>query len=385
MAAAGCCVLLAAGCSAGGSGAAGPITLGSVNTLSGPITFPEASRAAQAVFDDVNAAGGVHGRKIRYVPEDDKGDPTTAAQAARDLIDNDGVVALVGSASLVQCEVNAAFYQQQNIVDITGTGVDPKCFDSANIAPVNAGPFVSTTVVLDYAYTRLRRTRLCAFFTIVAGTGAGYRQAVAEFERLTGGTLLIEDLSLSEQTTDYTPYVLRAKQAGCQVVLINGSEPIVVSWIKQAQAQMVTGVTWAFLASAYTVQVGRALGPAGDGVIANSEFEPYTEAGSPATAEWRAVMDKHNVPLTSFAQGGYLAARHIVQVLEGVKGPITRQAVTKALRTMAPIPSPMTGTPFVVGPGARHNPNRASKMVTLRGGVWRLAYPDWIVLPPASS
>jgi len=60
--------LALAGC-AGGDGAGGdgaPIVVGSVNTISGPATFPEASQAAAAVFDAFNEEGGLDGRTIEY-------------------------------------------------------------------------------------------------------------------------------------------------------------------------------------------------------------------------------------------------------------------------------------------------------------------------------
>ncbi|MEJ7653418.1 MAG: ABC transporter substrate-binding protein, partial [Chloroflexia bacterium] len=70
-------------CSASGTGTTGssskePIVVGSINALSGPATFSEASQAAKAVFDEVNATGGIQGRQIKYEITDDKGDPATA-------------------------------------------------------------------------------------------------------------------------------------------------------------------------------------------------------------------------------------------------------------------------------------------------------------------
>ncbi len=81
--------------------------VGSISGLSGNATFPEASQAANAVFDEVNAAGGIQGRDIKYKITDDKGDPATASANARQIVGNDGAVALVGSASLLECQVNA--------------------------------------------------------------------------------------------------------------------------------------------------------------------------------------------------------------------------------------------------------------------------------------
>lgn len=105
--------LALAGCAGGDGGSGGgdgaPIVVGSINTISGPATFPEASQAAAAVFDAFNDAGGLDGRKIDYKTLDDKGDPATATASARELVGSDGAVALVGSASLIECEINAKY------------------------------------------------------------------------------------------------------------------------------------------------------------------------------------------------------------------------------------------------------------------------------------
>lgn len=86
--------LTLAGC-AGGSGDGGgdgaPIVVGSVNTISGPATFPEASQAAAAVFDAFNEAGGLDGQMIEYKMLDDKGDPATATASAREIVGSDRI------------------------------------------------------------------------------------------------------------------------------------------------------------------------------------------------------------------------------------------------------------------------------------------------------
>ncbi|HRA09873.1 MAG TPA: hypothetical protein PKV54_10090, partial [Microbacteriaceae bacterium] len=66
-----------AGCAADGSGSGasdgdgngkvGPIMVGSVSSITGPAPFPEVPGAAQAVFDRVNAEGGINGRQIKLV------------------------------------------------------------------------------------------------------------------------------------------------------------------------------------------------------------------------------------------------------------------------------------------------------------------------------
>ncbi|MFC4049130.1 ABC transporter substrate-binding protein [Actinomadura syzygii] len=376
--------MAACGDSGSGSGGDGPINIGSVSTLSGPVTFPEASQAARAVFDDVNAKGGINGRKIAYTAADDKGDPSSAALAARDVIQNKKAVALAGGASLVDCQVNGPLYAQNKITDIRGIGIDPGCFSSPNISTVNTGPYFGSTVSLYYASETLKLNKVCSFFVIIGGTANAYKEGVDRWSKITGKKPLITDLSLSANTTDYTPYILRARDAGCQAVLFNGTEPMLVGWVKAAQAQKVKGIKWLFLAPAYTVEIAKALGPAGKDVVALSEFEPYTDSKSTINQDWRNTMAGHKVPLTSFAQGGYLAATHLVEVLRGIKGDITRESVTKAMKDLKPLPSNMTGTPFAFGPGDAHAPNTSAKFVKPDGnGGWTVLTPDWIKLPNA--
>ena len=106
LASAGVVLLVAAGCSGSGNGSTASIKVGAISSLSGPVVFPEASQAVKAVFDKVNREGGINGRMIDYRVEDDKVDPQAAQQAARKLVDSDEVVAMVGSASALECSVN---------------------------------------------------------------------------------------------------------------------------------------------------------------------------------------------------------------------------------------------------------------------------------------
>ena len=66
-----------------------PITLGILTPLTGAggADGPRMDRAMKAVFAEVNAAGGVLGRKIETVLEDDQTNPEAAVRAARKLID----------------------------------------------------------------------------------------------------------------------------------------------------------------------------------------------------------------------------------------------------------------------------------------------------------
>ncbi|CAM3908208.1 ABC transporter substrate-binding protein [Kibdelosporangium persicum] len=370
-------------CAGAESGTGGPIVVGSVNALSGPATFPEASRAAKAVFEAANAAGGVNGRKIEYKAIDDKGDPAAAAAAAREVVGGDEAVALVGSSSLIECEINSKYYEQQKILSIPGIGVDPACFTSPNIAPANVGPYHDMTLTLLYGSEVLKLTDICALLEIAGNTLPSYQAAIDEWTKITGKKLKYVDSTVPYGGSDYTSYIVKARAAGCRAITVNPVEPDSIGQLKAAAAQGWNDVTWLLLTSVYSENYAKAISNAGAGVYVPAEFYPFTDADSPQNKEWRDLMIKNNIPLTSFSQGGYLAAKYFLQVLRGIQGDITRESVTKALREMKPISDPMVGTPYVFGPAQTHHDNTAGWPVKLLSGTnkWELAAQDWLRIP----
>ncbi|MGC7098796.1 ABC transporter substrate-binding protein [Amycolatopsis lurida] len=376
-------LLTATGCAGAESGSGGPIVVGSVNALSGAATFPEASQAAKAVFDAANASGGVNGRQIEYKALDDKGDPAAAAAAAREIVGGDEAVALVGSSSLIECEINAEYYEQQKILSMSGIGVDPACFSSPNIAPVNVGPYHDMTLSLLYGSEELGLTDICALLEIAGNTLPSYQAAIDEWSAITGKKLKYLDATVPYGGSDYTSYIVKARNAGCKAITVNPVEPDSIGQLKAAQAQGWTDVTWLLLTSVYSENYAKAISNAGAGVYVPAEFYPFTDAGSPQNKDWRELMTKNGIPLTSFSQGGYLAAKYFLDVVRGISGDVTRESVTKALREMQPITDPMVGTPYVFGPGETHHGNTAGWPIKLSSGTnrWELAADDWLRIP----
>lgn len=358
-----------------------PIEVGNVSSLTGPGTFPEASKAAKAVFDRLNECGGVGGRPISFHIEDDQGDPAVAAQASRRLADQQKVVLNVGSASLLDCAVNSAYYAEQKLYSIQGTGVDPVCFNSPNISPVNTGPFTGVTIALYYASEVLKKQNVCRIRLFdIPGFTPAFDAAGVRWEKITGHKLMYSG-AIGKSTDDVTPLMLQAKKSGCQAVVVDGVEPHALAVGKAVKAYNLGDITWIGLTSYYTDNVAKQLGAGGDGLYANSEFEPYSNADSPALTDLRGLLTKNDIPLTSFAQGGYLAAEIAQQVLLGIKGEVTRESVNAALAVLDDYKTPLIGSPYSFKTADRHAPNQSSKFVVLKGGTWTVADGNWVTLP----
>ena len=363
-----------AGDSGSGGGTGDPIVVGSVNTISGPATFPEASQAAAAVFDEFNAAGGLDGRMIEYKMLDDKGDPATATASAREIVGSDNAVALVGSASLIECEINAKYYEQEGILSLPGIGVDTGCFNSDAISPANVGPFNDMTLTLQYGSEVLGLEDICVLLEIAGSTRPTYQAAIDAWTENTGKEPLYVDDTVPYGASDYTPYIVKAREQGCKALAINPVEPDAIGQVKAANAQGWDDVTWLYLTSVYSENFASAVDNAGAGIYVPAEFYPFTEENE-INADWRTLMTDNDIPLTSFSQGGYLAAKYFIEVLEGMDGDINRETVSAALKSMDPIENPMVGTPYAFG-----TQNTAGWPIILESGTnaWENISEDWL-------
>jgi branched-chain amino acid transport system substrate-binding protein len=87
--------------STGGVQAQELIKLGFAGALSGPASFVgvEIKRGAEIAVDEINAKGGVKGRKLVLVSRDDEHNPVKTVAAYRELVERENVVSIVGATN----------------------------------------------------------------------------------------------------------------------------------------------------------------------------------------------------------------------------------------------------------------------------------------------
>ena len=213
------------GTATSGGGATAPgvtsdtIQIGTTSALTGNVSGPATltTNGAQAVFDKVNATGGVHGRKIKVNVLDDGYTAPKAVANARTFIDQP-VFAVFGGYGTVPA---------QSIVPILEQAKVPYLF------PYQGNPYPDTKYV--FLMMPLYRNQTAAVIKeaiqkygkgsvyALVGKTADTPQTVQVAQQATsdaGGKWLGYD-EVNQGTTDYTPYVLRMKQAHPDFVLVS--------------------------------------------------------------------------------------------------------------------------------------------------------------------
>jgi branched-chain amino acid transport system substrate-binding protein len=120
--------VLIAAAMAGGTAQAQELLLGYLPALAGP--FATLSRtdeiAAQIAVDEINAAGGISGKKIRIISFDTAGKPDQAVVGLRKLAEDDKVLAIIGPFSSGECRVVFPAGERAGIVTMSMASSAPK-------------------------------------------------------------------------------------------------------------------------------------------------------------------------------------------------------------------------------------------------------------------
>jgi branched-chain amino acid transport system substrate-binding protein len=197
--------------------------------------------AAQMAASEINAAGGIAGRKLELVLRDDYGDPDSAAFVAEDLYESD-VSAVVGHLFSETTLAAAAVYNggAHPMVAISPSSSSPDITTAGDyIFRLCPSDLVHGATLARLAYNRLNLRRGAVLYLNDA-YGRGIRRTfVDEFTRL-GGELLAVDPYLGD-APDVGPYLDRmAKGRRPDFLVVAGNRPDAEAIIRQARARGLT-------------------------------------------------------------------------------------------------------------------------------------------------
>ncbi len=353
-----------------------PIVIGAITGKTGPDDFSNSTRAAKAYFDCLNANGGIHGRPITYLVEDDQWNPEIAAQLGAKLVDDRKAVLMVGNSSFVECGANAELYKKAGILVVAGVGVPRECFFASNYAPTNAGPRVSMVGALGYALDKFQVKSIVCIGPNIPNVGTWSCDGVTALAKEKG--LVHQTILMDPGSADATSVVLQAAASKPDAIVLGLPKGLTVPLLTAAEEQGINQtIHFVSAASAYDLSVPGTIGAGWDGkFLANMEFNDLN-ATTPDNQNWLAVMDKYGQasdPRDTFAQAGYLAARIAEKALLSLDPQkITRQSVTEAVAGIKDFRSDIFCTPWYFGAGlARHNANSTTRMAVSEGGKWKV-------------
>ncbi|HYR67171.1 MAG TPA: ABC transporter substrate-binding protein [Reyranella sp.] len=204
---------------------ADPIRLATLTPLTGAggSYGPVMAKVAAAVTEEVNKAGGVLGRRVVLVSEDDQTSPEAGVRAARKLIDVDKVMAIMGTwASSVTTAVAPLCWESKTFL-CTVSGAD-----SITLLP-HQGFLIRTQPNSKLQVTRVGEFILSLgakkVFTMIPQTP--FTQSTFDIlnQVLPKGGATHQSLIYDDKKTTYRTEVDQALRASPDVILANGYTP----------------------------------------------------------------------------------------------------------------------------------------------------------------
>jgi branched-chain amino acid transport system substrate-binding protein len=343
------------------------IRIGQFGSMTGSeATFGQSTdKGVRLAFDAKNAAGGIKGKKLVLITEDNQGKPEEAAALVKKLITQDKVVAVLGEVASTRSRAAAPIAQQYKIPMITPSSTNPKVTQVGDyiFRVCFIDPFQGS-VMARFAHDNLKLKKIAVLKDLKSDYSLGLAEFfIKKFKEL-GGQITAEqtfqsgDQDFKAQLTQirgsnpdglfipayYTEAGLIARQArelGIKAILLGGD-----GWGSQKLFEI------------------------GQSAVEGSYFSNHyaTESTNPATQEFvKKFAEKYDgeVP-DGLAAAGYDAAKILIEALE--KAP---EINPDAIRAQIAVTKNFDGATGKITINSERNADKDAFIVKVEGGKWK--------------
>ncbi|MFZ4683488.1 MAG: ABC transporter substrate-binding protein, partial [Terrimicrobiaceae bacterium] len=216
--------------------AAEEIPIGEFASLTGgSASFGQSShKGTELAVEEINAAGGVLGKKLKLITEDDQSQAGQPATIVRKLISQDKVVAILGEVASSKSLEAAPICQQNKIPMITPASTNPKVTE--------VGDYIFRICFIDpfqgTVMSKFARSKGWKKIAVLTDVKQDYSVGLAEFfvkDFTANGGEIVRDQKYSTGDKDFKPQLTSIKAAKPDAIFIPGYYAEVALIAKQAR------------------------------------------------------------------------------------------------------------------------------------------------------
>ena len=323
----------------GFAAAADTIRLGVAGAHSGDLAsygLPT-KRAAELVVKEYNAKGGVLGKKVEILAEDDVCKPEVATNTATKLVSG-GVHVVLGHICSGATKTALGIYKDAGIVTMSSSATNPDLTQSGRY------PNFFRTIASDDAQARLDagfamdvlKVKKIAVLHDKGDYGKGLAEFARSFIEASRKAKVVLFEGITPGAVDYSAVVNKIKQSGAEAVIYGGYHPEASSIVIQMRKKRMN----TYFISDDGVKDDtfiKVAGKAAEGVYASGPKD--TTKNPLAIAAIAAHKKTYNADPGAFFLNGYAAAQALLTAIQKAKS-TKYAAVAKALRTY-PVDTPL--------------------------------------------
>jgi branched-chain amino acid transport system substrate-binding protein len=287
-------------------------------------------KAVKLVAEDVNAKGGILGKQVEVIAEDDVCKPEVATNTATKLV-SQGVTVVVGHVCSGATKAAMDIYKDAKVVAMSGSATNPDLTQSGkypNFFRTIASDDAQAKLEVDFALDVLKLKKIAVLHD-KGDYGKGLAEFAKTFIEKSGKAQVVLFEGITPGAVDYSSVVNKVKKAGAEAIIFGGYHPEaskIVSEMRKSKMKIafisddgVKDETFIKVAGKYA-----------EGVYATGPKDTSTNPLDKAVKE--AYKKAYGEDVGVFSINGYAAAQALLNAIQKA-GSTDYDAIVKALRT----------------------------------------------------
>jgi branched-chain amino acid transport system substrate-binding protein len=349
------------------------IVIGSMQDLSGPIVAfsKQLKNGMEMRVEEVNAQGGIHGRKLKLVIEDHGYDPKKAVLATQKLVQKDRIFAMVGTIGTPTALPSMPILFEKNIPHLFPLTAAREMYEPLHRLKYSfaATYFDQMRAGVKHMVKNKGYKKVCTLYQdddfgleVMRGAEAGLKEL---------NMALAERTTYKRGATDFSSQIARMKDAGCDFVVLGTIIRETLGAIGTAR-KLGWGVEFMGSSAAYTDLIHKLGGPAMNGFYAtNTVNNPYMDDASRNVREWaNKYKEKYKEDPAVFSVYGYQVIDLFIQIAEKTGPKLTTDTFINTLESNFTTTRDMFGADSMSFTKTKHLGSNRSRLSQIINGKW---------------
>jgi branched-chain amino acid transport system substrate-binding protein len=347
------------------------IVIGTVTDLSGvtAVQGVNNSDAIRMAFDQANAKGGIHGRKIKYVVEDNQYQVPRAVQAINKLLNSDNIFLALddGGTPMNDANMPAQFAKNvPNVFPLTAARSMYEPYNRLKFAQF-ASYYDQMRAAVKYFASQRGRKAFCVMYQETDFGKDVLAGVVAQTEAM--GMKVVATTAHKPTDTDFNAPVEKLKDAGCDAIMM-GTIVRDTNIIIQTARKLGWNVDLVGQFAAYDTAVATLPGGATEGYFCMTPaLYVYPDDPRPAVQAFaKEYKSRYGRDPNFHGEVGYTAAQLVLLALDKAGKDLTVDSFIKAMESIHDY-TDIFGSQLSFGPDQHHGSTK-SFLTVVKNGRW---------------
>ena len=349
------------------------IVIGTMQDLSGPIVAfsKQLKNGMEMRVEEINANGGIHGRKLKLVIEDHGYDPKKAVLATQKLVQKDRIFAMVGTIGTPTALPSMPILFEKNIPHLFPLTAAREMYEPLHRLKYSfaATYFDQMRAATKHMVKAKGYKKVCTLYQdddfgveVMRGAEAGLKEI---------NLALAEKTTYKRGATDFSSQIARMKDAGCDFVVLGTIIRETLGAIGTAR-KLGWGVEFMGSSAAYTDLIHKLGGPAMNGFYAtNTVNNPYMDDASRNVREWASrYKQKYKEDPAVFSVYGYQVIDLFIQIADKTGPKLSTDSFVNTLENNFSTTRDMFGADAMSFSKTKHLGSNRARLSQIINGKW---------------